>query len=47
VPDFRFIDMLSVSLGVGQDRLIFELLLGTGGRRSEVAGMMVGDVDLQ
>jgi integrase len=45
VPDFRFIDMLSDSLGVGQDRLIFELLLGTGGRRSEVAGMMVGDVD--
>jgi integrase len=45
VPDFRFIDMLSESLGVGQDRLIFELLLGTGGRRSEVAGMMVGDVD--
>jgi integrase len=46
VPDFRFIDMLSDSLGIGQDRLIFELLLGTGGRRSEVAGMMVGDVDL-
>jgi site-specific recombinase XerC len=45
VPDFRFIDMLSDSLGVGQDSLIFELLLGTGGRRSEVAGMMVGDVD--
>jgi len=45
VPDFRFIDMLSDSLGVGQDRLIFELLLGTGGRRSEVAGMMVRDVD--
>ena len=45
VPDFRFIDLLSDSLGVGQDRLIFELLLGTGGRPSEVAGMMVGDVD--
>jgi integrase len=46
VPDFRFIDMLSNRLGTGQDRVIFELLLGTGGRRSEVAGMMVGDVDL-
>jgi integrase len=47
VPDFRFIDMLSGRLGTGQDRVVFELLLGTGGRRSEVAGMMVGDVDLQ
>ena len=28
------------------DQLIFELLLGTGGRRSEVAGLRVGDVDL-
>jgi integrase len=46
VPDFRFIDMLSTRLGEGQDRLVFELLLGTGGRRSEVAGMVVGDVDL-
>jgi integrase len=46
VPDFRFIDMLSTRLGAGQDRLVFELLLGTGGRRSEVAGMLVGDVDL-
>jgi len=46
VPDFRFIDMLSARLGDGQDRLVFELLLGTGGRRSEVAGMVVGDVDL-
>jgi integrase len=46
VPDFRFIDMLSSALGTGQDRVVFELLLGTGGRRSEVAGMMVGDVDL-
>ena len=46
VPDFRFIDMLSTTLGTGQDRVVFELLLGTGGRRSEVAGMMVGDVDL-
>ena len=46
VPDFRFIDMLSVRLGDGQDRLVFELLLGTGGRRSEVAGMVIGDVDL-
>jgi integrase len=46
VPDFRFIEMLSSRLGTGQDRLVFELLLGTGGRRSEVAGMVVGDVDL-
>lgn len=46
VPDFRFIDMLSDRLGSGQDRLIFELLLGTGGRRSEVAGIRVSDVDL-
>jgi integrase len=46
VPDFRFIDMLSSRLGWGQDRLVFELLLGTGGRRSEVAGIVVGDVDL-
>jgi integrase len=46
VPDFRYIEMLSDRLGTGQDRLIFELLLGTGGRRSEVAGMTVGDVDL-
>jgi site-specific recombinase XerC len=45
-PDFRFIDMLSDRLGAGQDRLVFELLLGTGGRRSEVAGLMVGDVDI-
>jgi len=46
VPDFLFIDMLSDRLGSGQDRLIFELLLGTGGRRSEVAGIRVSDVDL-
>ncbi|MDQ6837672.1 MAG: tyrosine-type recombinase/integrase, partial [Actinomycetota bacterium] len=46
VPDFRFIDLLSARLGTGEDRLVFELLLGTGGRRSEVAGMVVGDVDL-
>jgi integrase len=46
VPDFRFIDMLSTRLGTEEDRLVFELLLGTGGRRSEVAGMVVGDVDL-
>jgi integrase len=46
VPDFRYIDMLSTRLGTGQDRLVFELLLGTGGRRSEVAGMVIGDVDL-
>ena len=46
VPDFRYIDMLSTRLGTTQDRLVFELLLGTGGRRSEVAGMVVGDVDL-
>ena len=26
--------------------MIFELLLGTGGRRSEVAGIRIGDVDL-
>ena len=25
---------------------VFELLLGTGGRRSEVAGIRIGDVDL-
>jgi integrase len=47
VPDFRFLDLLGKRLGNGEDRLVFELLLGTGGRRSEVAGMMVGDVDLQ
>lgn len=46
VPDLRFIEMLSDRLGSGEDRLVFELLLGTGGRRSEVAGMVVGDVDL-
>ena len=46
VPDFRYIDMLADRLGRGEDRLVFELLLGTGGRRSEVAGMTVGDVDL-
>src|SRR6202034_4771301 len=46
VPDFRFIDMFASRLGAGQDRLVFELVLGTGGRRSEVAGMVVGDVDL-
>jgi integrase len=45
VPDFRFIDMHTRRLR-GQDRLIFELLLGTAGRRSEVAGLRVGDVDL-
>jgi integrase len=46
VPDFRFLDLLCRRLGDGEDRLVFELLLGTGGRRSEVAGMVVGDVDL-
>lgn len=46
VPDFRYIDLLSARLGTGEARLVFELLLGTGGRRSEVAGMVVGDVDL-
>lgn len=46
VPDFTFLDLLSRRLGDAEDRLVFELLLGTGGRRSEVAGMMVGDVDL-
>jgi integrase len=46
VPDFRFLDILAGRLRHPEDRLIFELLLGTGGRRSEVAGMRVGDVDL-
>jgi integrase len=46
VPDFRFLDLLGRRLGNGEDRLVFELLLGTGGRRSEVAGVMVDDVDL-
>ena len=45
VPDFMFIEMLSNRLQ-GEDRLVFELLLGTGGRRSEVAGIRIGDVDL-
>lgn len=46
VPDFTFLDLLSRRLGEGEDRLVFELLVGTGGRRSEVAGLTVGDVDL-
>ena len=46
VPDFRFLDILADRLRDPDDRLIFELLLGTGGRRSEVAGMRVCDVDL-
>ena len=46
VPDFRFLDLLASRLPAQEDRLIFELLLGTGGRRSEVAGLVVGDVDL-
>lgn len=46
VPDFGFLDLLCDRLASAQDRLVFELLLGTGGRRSEVAGMLVGDVDL-
>ncbi|MGH9071563.1 MAG: tyrosine-type recombinase/integrase [Acidimicrobiales bacterium] len=46
VPDFVFLDLLYDRLQGAQDRLVFELLLGTGGRRSEVAGMLVGDVDL-
>ena len=46
VADFRFLDLLARLLGTGEDRLVFELLLGSGGRRSEVAGMMVADVDL-
>jgi integrase len=46
VPDFAFLDLLYWRLRSAEDRLIFELLLGTGGRRSEVAGMRVGDVDL-
>jgi integrase len=45
VPDFRFVDMLSSRLEV-EDRLVFELLLGTAGRRSEVTGIRIGDVDL-
>jgi integrase len=45
VPDFRFIGMLTQRLG-GQDRLIFLLLLGTAGRRSEVTGMNVGDLNM-
>jgi hypothetical protein len=39
--------MLLSRLGTDQDRVAFELPLGTEGRRSEVAGMMVGGVDLQ
>jgi integrase len=46
VPDFRFLDVLTARLRTPTDQLIFELLLGTGGRRSEVAGLRVGDVDL-
>ena len=46
VPDFRFLDLLTSRLREPEDLLIFELLLGTGGRRSEVAGIRVGDVDL-
>ena len=46
VPDFRFIDLVEARLPTAQDRLVFEMLIGTGGRRSEVAGMRVGDVDL-
>ncbi|HET9060010.1 MAG TPA: tyrosine-type recombinase/integrase [Acidimicrobiales bacterium] len=46
VPDFVFLDLLYRQLATVEDRLIFELLLGTGGRRSEVAGMRIGDVDL-
>jgi integrase len=46
VPDFRFIDLLAKRLRKPDDVLIFELLLGTGGRRSEVAGIRIGDVDL-
>ncbi len=46
VPDFRFIDLLTDRLPTLDDRLIFELLLGTGGRRSEVAGLRIGDIDL-
>jgi integrase len=46
VPDFRYLELLGKRLGTGEDRLVFELLLGTGGRRSEVAGMVAGDVDL-
>jgi len=42
VPDFRFLDVLTSRLPTAEDRLIFELLLGTGGRRSEVAGIRIG-----
>jgi integrase len=45
VADFTFIEMVSNRLQ-GADRLVFELLLGTGGRRSEVAGERITDVDL-
>jgi integrase len=45
VPDFGFLDLLGKRLGDGEDRLVFELLLGTGGRRSEVAGFVERDVD--
>ena len=45
VPDFRFLDLLAERLPNQEDRLISELLLGTGGRRSEVAGLVVGDFD--
>jgi integrase len=46
VPDFAFLDLMAGRLGTGEDRLIFELLIGAGGRRSEVAGLLVRDVDL-
>jgi hypothetical protein len=45
VPGFKFIDILTSRLG-GEDRLVFELLLGTAGRRSEVTGIRIGDADL-
>jgi hypothetical protein len=31
VADFRFLELLGQRLGTGEDRLVFELLLGTGG----------------
>jgi hypothetical protein len=30
VPDFTFLDLMAERLGAGGDRLVFELLLGTG-----------------
>jgi len=46
VPDLRFVDLLETRLPTAQGRLVFELMLGTGSRRSKVAGVRIGDVDL-